>query len=42
MDRTKVAGDQKDDIVEIGIVVEAGDPRLIWRACVGGWRERQD
>src|SRR5437867_11868599 len=38
----KVAGDQKDDVVEIGIVVEAGDPRLIGRACMGGWRERQD
>ena len=42
MDRTKVAGDQKDDIVEIGIVVETTDPRLVGRARVGGRRERQD
>jgi len=42
LDRTKVAGDQKDDIVEIGIVVEARDPRLIRRARMGDWRERQD
>jgi len=42
LDPTEVAGDQKDDIVEIGIVVEARDPRLICWAGVGGRREAHD
>ena len=42
MDRAEVAGDQKDDIVEIGVVVEARDPRLIRRADVGSRCEREE
>ena len=42
MDRAEVAGDQKDDIVEIGVVVEARDPRLIRRAGVGSRCEREE
>jgi len=33
--RTKVAGYQQDDVVEIRILVEAGDPRLIGWARIG-------
>jgi len=35
LDRAKVAGDEKDDIVEIGIVVEARNPGWVGRAGVG-------
>jgi len=41
LDRAEVASDQKDDVVEIGIVVKARDPRLIRRAGVGSRCERQ-
>src|SRR5438093_10344338 len=40
--RSEVARDQQDDIIEISIVVEAGDPRLIRRCGVGDRRECQD
>jgi len=33
-----VSRDEQDDVVEIGVVVEARDPRLIWRARMGGLR----
>src|SRR2546427_10815196 len=40
--RSETACDQGDDIVEITIVVKARNPRLIWRACMSGWRKGQD
>jgi hypothetical protein len=34
-DRTEAAGDQTNDVVEIGVVIEAADPRLIGGAAMG-------
>jgi len=42
LDRTQVACDQQNDVVEVGIVVEAGEPRLIRRAGMSGRREHQN
>src|SRR5439155_23416264 len=41
-DGAEVACDQKDDIVEVGVVIETTDPRLVRRAGLSGRRQRQD
>ena len=42
LDGAEVACDQKNDIVEVGVVIETTDPRLVRRAGLGGRRQRQD
>jgi len=39
---TEIARDQQDNVVEIGIVVQPGDPRLVGRAGMSGRGERHD
>src|SRR5436189_6449631 len=41
LDGAEVARDQKDDIVEVGVVIETTDPRLVRRAGLSGRRQRQ-
>jgi len=42
LNRTEDTGDEEHDIVEIGVIVETADPRLIRWARVRDGRKRQE